>query len=84
MKTTTLKTNLATWTDSDNASYYLALCLGIIAPDTEYLKLRHIFWTDNDLGNQLYHMLTDLVAVGVLERDADEDRFRWNPSFKGY
>ena len=84
MDISTLKDQLVNWTDSDYASYYVAICLGIISPDIGLLDVKHVFWTDNSVGNQMYQMLIELVSIGVLEQDQQDDKFRWNPNFKSY
>lgn len=83
-----LKIRLANWHDWDGAAYELGVCLGIWgdygAPLSEdpWHGLKHIFWTDNPLGNSLYNMLMNLVESGVLECKEDNLCFRWNPNYK--
>jgi len=70
-----------TWTDFDITAYQLALCLGLLQPDTTFLAAKHIFWTDNPLGNILHNLLKTLVQFGVLEVN-EEEQFRWNTDFE--
>jgi hypothetical protein len=81
----TLRRSLAEWTDADIASYYVAVALGIApAPGKEWDfwgGKKWMFWTANPLGEGLYRILDMLTESGVLEKDQEEMRFRWNPKF---
>lgn len=80
---TTLKQNLENWTDFDVASHQLAICLGLMPPDISFSKkAKHVYWTDNPVGDTLYQTLRALIAIGVLEENEDK-QMRWNPAFKG-
>jgi hypothetical protein len=48
---------------------------------TFHIDTKHVFWTDNDLGNGLHDALLALVRAQVLDRreEADE-QFRWHHS----
>ncbi len=47
-------------------------------------RAKHVFWSTNPVGNMLYAMLDQMVAVGILEkRDEPDFQYRWNPSFRG-
>ena len=61
----TLKTALREWTDVDVAQYALAGVLGLIVPDKSPFatKAKHVFWTDNPVGNALYEWLQLLVEL---------------------
>ena len=81
----TLRHSLAEWTDADVASYYVAVALGV-APDPGskwdfWGGKKWMFWSANRLGEGLYRVLEMLVEAGVLEKDEDEMKFRWNPKF---
>lgn len=74
------KTSLQDWTDFDVAQYELAVVLGLIPEGTDFaVDAKHIFWTNNPLGNLLVGLLVTLVDNGVLEYDAEESRYRWSP-----
>ena len=80
----TLRKGLAEWVDGDVAPYYVAVALGI-APDPgdewqDWGGKRWVFWSNNPLGNTLFAMVEQLVAVGVLEQNPD-GLYRWNASF---
>jgi hypothetical protein len=80
-----LKESLAEWTDLDWAAFQLAACLGLMPPDSDLFrtKAKHIFWTNNPVGNALYRMLRELAGVGILEHDQEEMRYRWSQAFRG-
>lgn len=80
----TFKDAMQNWQDFDGAQYNLAICLGII--DAKYnfhIDTKHVFWTDNSLGNMLYAILENMRDEGILEHNEDELQFRWNPNYKG-
>lgn len=82
-----LKVRLSDWRDWDTAAYELGVCLGLWmdfgAPVYEdpWHGLKHIFWTDNNLGNSLHEILINLVIAGVLESKDDNSSFKWNPNY---
>jgi hypothetical protein len=45
-----LSARLADWTDWDAAAFSLDRELGIFASDGDWLTVKHVFWTDNQLG----------------------------------
>ena len=83
----TLKSALQDWTEFDAAGHALMRCLGLLSLD--YPKalittsLKHIFWSDNDVGNKLSEMLHMLTQLGILEYDEENMLYRWNAAFKG-
>ncbi|HML23297.1 MAG TPA: hypothetical protein PKD09_16705 [Aggregatilinea sp.] len=81
MQTLTLKEALLDWTDWDLAERYLAQCLGLMTPD---VKAKHVFWSNNPIGNMLTNVLEELTQQGILEkRDEPDFQFRWNSAFHG-
>ena len=81
----TLRRSLAEWTDVDIAAYYVAVALGV-APDPGnewdfWGGKKWMFWSANPLGEGLSQVLDMLAESGVLEKDATEMMFRWNPKF---
>jgi hypothetical protein len=79
-----LRDALIDWTDMDIAGYLLGLCLGLYKEEVLFsTQLKHVFWTDNSIGNMLTRMLMELAAAGVLEHDEEETRVRWRRTFKG-
>ncbi|BBH69506.1 hypothetical protein ACTI_61910 [Actinoplanes sp. OR16] len=73
----TLAAGLAQWTDAEGAQFLLGQVLGLFAGRT-FAEVRHVFWTDNPLGNELRGMLLALVRAGVLEwREGPANQFRW-------
>ncbi len=82
-----LKVRLADWHDWDGAAYELGVVLGLWmdfgAPSWEdpWHGLKHIFWTNNSLGEALHNTLLNLVKSGVLESKDDNACFRWNPKY---
>jgi hypothetical protein len=83
MKQRSLKTALADWTDIDIAQYQLGICLNMISSDVPFNSVKHIFWSDNQIGNALAKMLDTLAEAHVLEkRDEPDFQYRWNENFK--
>lgn len=84
MELQTLKAALAEWADIEAAEYVLGLCLGLYSADANPRDLKHVFFSNNPVGNLLHQILDELVANGILEaRDEPDFEFRWNRSFKG-
>ena len=79
----TLEEKLKDWTDTDVAAFHLAVCMGLMPDDFELFSgnAKHVFWSNNDVGNKLFEFLFSLVKLGILEEN--DDGFRWNPNFKG-
>lgn len=81
-----LRDALGDWTDWDGAAFRVAVCLGLMRDEPELLpgRAKHLFWSNNPVGNALYRILDELVAAGVLETCDEPDRqYRWNSAFHG-
>ncbi|TLD70665.1 hypothetical protein FEM03_10135 [Phragmitibacter flavus] len=81
----TLKHSLSEWTDADVAAYYVAIALGL-APDPGgewkfWGGKKWVFWSANPLGDGLYRILEMLTENGVIEKDGEESKYRWNPTY---
>ena len=73
-----LAEDLADWTDWDVSAYYLGRSLGLFRDQNFSKDAKHVFWTDNDLGNGLHDALLALVKARVLEhREEPDEQFRW-------
>jgi hypothetical protein len=82
----TLRGALQDWTDVDLAEYYTAVALGLIDPERSpfQTQAKHVFWTDNPVGNALHQLLETLVSLSVLERRDEPDlQYRWNAQYRG-
>ncbi len=81
----TLKEKLQDWADIDWACFELAKCLGMMDEETKFsTDAKHIFWSNNLVENKLFDfLLRDLVEIGILEYDNDEQRVKWNNELKG-
>lgn len=78
------KEEITEWTDSDIAAYKLAVSLGLMNPDVDsYTTAKHVFWSKNEIGTVLYNILGALADKGVLEVDTENEKVRWNQSFRG-
>jgi len=79
----TLKEKLKDWTDTDVAAFHLAVCMGLMPDDPKLFSgnAKHVFWSNDNVGNALYTLLFSLRDLGILEEN--DDGFRWNPEFKG-
>jgi hypothetical protein len=65
------------WTDWDGAAYELGRAIGLFA-DVAFIDAKHVFWTDNDLGNGLHQALLALAKARVLDRrEIPDEQFRW-------
>ena len=40
------------------------------------------FWSANPLGDSLFFTLDKLVKCGVLLKNEDGDKYKWNPAFE--
>jgi hypothetical protein len=59
--------------------FELAACLGLVDSSQEqWFRVKHLFWTNNPIGNALFKQLRQLEEVGVLEFDEEETKFRWS------
>jgi hypothetical protein len=74
-----LAKNLAEWVDCDVAAYLFGRSLGLFEDQNFETDTKHVFWTDNDLGNGLHDALLALVRARVLDRREEPDeQFRWH------
>jgi predicted enzyme related to lactoylglutathione lyase len=84
MQLQTLRETLSDWVDVDNAGCAMGVCIGLIPPSEGWARHKHVFWSNNPIGNMLYKWIDDLVAAGVLEkRDEPDIQYRWNKNFIG-
>lgn len=81
----TLKEKLSEWTDIDYAAFCLAQRLGLMNLDVRFqLEAKHVFWTNNPVGNTLYSMLEQLAELEFLEyREEPDLQYKWNDKFVG-
>ncbi len=77
-----LREALQEWEDPDVTAYYLARCLGLIAPDVSFAASKPTVFTANPVSDLLYKTLEHLVRIGALEQAEDGPRYRWNQSFR--
>lgn len=80
-----LREKLFEWTDCDIACFILAQSMGLMGEDVRFhLEAKHVFWSQNSVGQALYDILVKLSKTEILEhRYEPDDQFRWNPSFVG-
>jgi hypothetical protein len=80
-----LKEALADWTDIDVAQYAVAICLGLMSPNVPFPPgVKGVFWTNDPIGELLYHILENLTGANILEkRDEPDYQYRWNADFRG-
>ena len=64
--------------DFDWAGFQLGASLGLWDDDPQtFQRVKHVFWSDNPLGNALFECLLKLTEARVLEEDKEECKFRW-------
>ncbi len=82
-----LKEALADWVHADVATYYLACCLGLMKAEDGTLdgfrNAKSVFCASNEVGDALWQFMDKLVALGILEFDEKNIKYRWSPSFNG-
>lgn len=75
-----LKEILADWRDYDDAAFRLGVFLGVFPRDQQFNSVKRMFWVDGyPLGDMLVDFLDRMAQAGVLLKDEDDDRYRWNP-----
>ncbi|WP_051950628.1 hypothetical protein [Actinacidiphila yeochonensis] len=80
MEPTALRDALADWTDHDIAGYRLGRHLGVFPRERTFGSVKRLFWiADYPVGEALVEMLDLMAAAGVLLKDEEELRYRWNP-----
>jgi hypothetical protein len=73
-----LSTTFHEWTDWDVAGFQAGRALGLFNRQS-WLETKHVFWTDNPVGNMLHAMLAELATSGILDRRAEPDiQYRWS------
>lgn len=74
-----LEQPLVDWKDADEAAFQVGVVLGLWSSDREaWRENKHVFWTNNDLGNAIHATLKHLVGRGILERRDEPDlQYRW-------
>lgn len=78
-----IKEYLKDWQDYDVAQFYLGCVLGLFNNDNDTFRaIKHIFWTDNELGNFLFIMLEDMSNKKMLLIDRDKMMFKWNKDYR--
>lgn len=75
-----LKEILADWRDYDDAAFRLGVFLGVFPRDQRFSSVKRMFWTDGyPLGDMLLDILDRMTQAGVLLKDEDDARYKWNP-----
>ena len=67
------------------AQHLLSQSLGLMNPEVRFaVEAKHVYWSNNPVGNALYEILMKLVEIEVLEyRDEPSVQVRWNSSYRG-
>lgn len=75
-----LPEELKNWKDIDVASYIIGQSIGLFPDPAEPLdfqvKYKHVFWSRNRLGDALYMFIGELVLLGIMERN-ENNQVRW-------
>jgi hypothetical protein len=75
-----LKEILADWRDYDDAAFRLGILLGVFPPDQKFNRVKAMFWQDGyPLGDLLVDILDRMAQAGVLLKDEQDVRYKWNP-----
>ena len=77
---------MADWEKFDVAAYHLGVVLGIF-PELDFkndtwANSKHIFWSNNPLGESLHDILQEIVHIKMLEYDDGNPAYRWDVNFK--
>ncbi|MEU0425933.1 hypothetical protein ABZ235_20380 [Streptomyces canus] len=72
-----LKDILANWRDHDDAAFRLGIFLGVFPPDQRFNSVKRMFWVD---GYPLGDILDRMAQAGVLLKDEEDARYKWNPA----
>ena len=76
-----LKEILADWRDHDDAAFLLGVFLGVFPRDQKFSSVKRMFWIDGySLGDMLLEILDRMARAGVLLKDEDDARYKWNPA----
>lgn len=74
-----LKNEFTNWIDIDEAQYSLAKHLGLIESDSSFIETKHIYWSDNEVGNKLLRILDFFVEQGLMQKRYEPDlQYSWN------
>ncbi|WP_406214087.1 hypothetical protein [Streptomyces canus] len=81
MNSMELKDVLADWRDYDDAAFRLGIFLGVFPPDQRFNLVKKMFWVDGyPLGDMLVDILDRMAQAGVLLKDEEDVRYKWNPA----
>ncbi|MET8077849.1 hypothetical protein [Streptomyces sp. NPDC005303] len=76
-----LKDVLADWLDYDVAAFRLGVFLGVFPRDQKFSSVKRMFWVDGyPLGDMLVDLLDRMAQAGVLLKDEEDARYKWNPA----
>ncbi|MFT3795837.1 hypothetical protein [Flavobacterium sp.] len=75
-----LREKLQDWTDTDVAIHHIAVELCLFQTDN-FTGYQWVQWTENPYRDFLEGLLKQLLALGMLETDEDQERVRFNPDF---
>lgn len=71
---------VSNWTEIDGVQYALMISLGL-TNEKDFQKVKHVFWTKNILGDELYKMVMSLVKMGYLLYDEENELFKYNEAW---
>ncbi|MFD8304834.1 hypothetical protein ACFV29_21170 [Streptomyces sp. NPDC059690] len=75
-----LREVLADWRDYDDAAFRLGIFLGVFPRDQKFNPVKRMFWQDGyPVGDMLVDILDRMARAGVLLKDEEDVRYRWNP-----
>ncbi|MFE7853690.1 hypothetical protein [Streptomyces sp. NPDC057403] len=75
-----LREILADWRDYDDAAFRLGIFLGVFPRDQKFNAVKSMFWMDGyPLGDMLVDFLDRMAQTGVLLKDEEDERYKWNP-----
>ncbi|MET7691181.1 hypothetical protein ABZT06_24920 [Streptomyces sp. NPDC005483] len=76
-----LRQILADWRDYDDAAFRLGIFLGVFPWDQKFGPVKRMFWQDGyPLGEMLVDLLDRTVEGGVLLKNEEDVRYKWNPA----
>lgn len=63
--------------DFDVTMHYLGVLLGVFPVDSKMSDFKHVFWSNNLLGNRLLNIIDRIAYAGFLEYNDETLQYKW-------